>query len=128
MVGFCKLCEKPGAVHRKYKVCLECWSDRKVRSQVMNRPDSELDRDDISGPVPLDTTPTKFPPGSPGKVGVLEGRQNRKVALFHPCDARTWGDTLPDEFMSATDEKKSDMLIRFDRIKKEKERIFAVSG
>jgi len=37
---------------------------------------------------PLDLVPTPFPPGSPGKVAVMERRAAQGLAIFHPLDGR----------------------------------------
>lgn len=39
------------------------------------------------GPATPAREPTEAPPGSPEKLGVLEGRARRQESLWHPADA-----------------------------------------
>lgn len=42
------------------------------------------------GGVRLPAEPTAHPPGSPGKIAVMEARYARGEHVHHPLDARSW--------------------------------------
>jgi len=49
---------------------------------------------------PLPDGPTTAPPGTPEKLCVFEERAAKRQQLFHPYDARYWGDPRPVDFLA----------------------------
>jgi hypothetical protein len=109
--GRCRRCyvrwkrrEKPQAA--PVKVCRHCGTRRANRGRQLCWTCSQtpgvvdlyaplrfdpVDRDDFRGGLELPAAATGYPPGTPGKVAVLEARAGQRVALWHARDA-VWED------------------------------------
>lgn len=84
----CKHCHE-APVSRPRGLCWACYYRPGVREQY--GPVNKYGRrgeGNFYGEVPLPPEPTAAVPGSAAKIAVLAERARRKLALFHPRDAR----------------------------------------
>ncbi len=81
----CQHCGSRRSKGRGPGLCQQCYAAPELRQRYFPPVDSRTQR---TGPAPLPAEPTSHPPGSPGRVAVLEERATRREQLFQTLDAQ----------------------------------------
>lgn len=85
--GVCRHCNR-NRVGRPRGLCTACYYRPGVRDLYPStHPFARFGSGQGTGNRPLPPEPTRHPPGSPGKLAVLEERAAAGVGLHHPRDA-----------------------------------------
>lgn len=93
----CRHCGKEPAT-RPRGLGWTCYYTDGVKEQYPpTSPHANAGVGNISGGHALAAEPTQHPPGSPGKIAVMQERVAAQVSLFHPGDAggRSFGEVPP---------------------------------